>query len=159
MVDSEWRSRLLRGSHQYCRDKEDATSCQGRCACQFESCVVLVFRVFKVEEVEINGVSDRPAQTIVLVITNEPETTVCRSISSKNCIFILSRGPKNDFREAIIGKLVVVSCTFITGEVINTSDRVVLIQNVSVDVRPVVTTREAFLISDWVAEAGTVLFR
>ena len=157
MVDSEWRSRLLRGSHQDCCDKEEATSCKGRRALQFEICVVRVFLVFKVEEVEINGVSDRPALTIVLVVTNEPETNVCRDVGSINCIITLSRRPKNDFREAKIGRFVFKCYTFTTGEVFFTYDRVVLIQNVSVDVSTVVTTREAFLISDWVAETGAVL--
>jgi hypothetical protein len=92
-------------------------------------------------------------------MTNEPETNVCRGIISKNDIFSLSRGPKNDFREAIIGLCVLKCFTFSTGEVINFGDRVVLIQNVSVDVFSVVTTHEAFLISDWVAETGAVFFR
>ena len=151
------RSRLLRGSHQDCCDKEEATSCKGRRALQFEICVVRVFLVFKVEEVEINGVSDRPALTIVLVMTNEPETRVCRDISSFNDIFILSRGTKNDFREAKIGLGVSLSLAFITGEVFFTFDRVVLKQNRSENFITVVTTHEAFLISDWVAETGAVI--
>ena len=113
--------------------------------------------MFKVEEVEINGVSDRPALTIVLVMTNEPETRVCRDISSFNDIFILSRGTKNDFREAKIGLGVSISLAFITGEVFFTFDRVVLIQNGSENFKTVVTTHEAFLISDWVAETGAVI--
>lgn len=91
-------------------------------------------------------------------MTNEPETNVCRGSISINGIVTLSRGPKNDFREAKIGHTVFECFTFNTAEVINTSDRVVLIQNVSVDVRTVVTTHEAFLISDRVAETGAVLF-
>lgn len=88
----------------------------------------------KVEEVEINFVSDRPAQTIIFFLSDEPKGRVCRRSSAVDLVTLVTSAGPEVFREAYIVARVFDGINFCVAEVINRSDRVVLLQTVSVDV-------------------------